>query len=131
MRGKIVENIKFAPGVLPQDITTDRTSAYYPMTNAARVAAQLTTGTIADTKKATVQLLQAKNATGTGAKALSALVEYVVDNEAGAPAFIQVEATADQMDKDFTHVAVKVTCDNAQAVQGAAVLAFGDLRYRP
>lgn len=132
MNMKIGELIDIQPGVTPQDITTDRTSSYYSMQGIGRVLAQLTTATVAATKKATVQLMQAKDDIGTGAKALTEPVEATAGT-GGEAIFLQVEAQAGEMDiaNGFTHVAVKVTCDHDSAVQGAALLIFGERSFKP
>jgi len=128
---KISERIQIKEAVTPQDIATaDVTSVYYDMKGIGRVAAALTTGTIAEGKKATVQLMQAKDDQGTGAKVLGDAVE-VLAGTGGAELLVIAEATAAEMDDDFTHIAVKVGSDdpNATPPEGAAILIFGDLSF--
>ncbi|MGB9826603.1 MAG: hypothetical protein ACPLRU_08015, partial [Desulfofundulus sp.] len=71
--------------------------------------------------------------TGTGAKTLGSAVEKVVTNAAGEAIFLTAEVKASDLDlaNGYTHVAVQVSSDNATAVNGAAVLIFGDLSFRP
>lgn len=130
---KLSELVQVKQAVVPQDIVGGKTSAYYSMSGIGRVLAVLTTGTIAQGKKATIQFMQAKDAAGTGAKILGSAVEKVVADAAGENVFLTVEAKASDLDlaNGYTHVAVQVSSDNATAVNGAAVLIFGDLSFRP
>lgn len=130
---KLSELVQVKQAVVPQDIVGGKTSAYYSMVGIGRVLAALTTATITQTKKATIQLMQAKDAAGTGAKVLGAAVEKVVTDAAGEAIFLTAEAKASDLDlvNGYTHVAVQVSSDNATAVNGAAVLIFGDLSFRP
>jgi hypothetical protein len=126
---KLSELIRIDQAIAPVDIDTDRTSNYFSMANYRQALAVLTTAALADTKNATIQLLQATNSAGAGSKALSSVV---TDIASGSEALtIQVEAKAEDMDlaNGFTHIAVKVTTDNGAAVNGAAVLIRGDGRY--
>lgn len=127
---KLSELLQIREGVTPQDISAAKTSAYYSMQGIGRVLAQATTAALAAGKKLTVQLMQAKDAAGTGAKALGAAVDVVMT--AGGAAFGQAEATAASLDhaNGYTHVAVQISSDNGVAVNGAAILIFGDLSFR-
>lgn len=114
-------------GVVNTDITTDRTGDYHDVSGARRLLGQLVTGTVADGSNATIQLMQAKDASGTDAKELTSAVEAV--SSGGEELLVEVDAEVAAMDTDFTHVAVKVTSNNGTAVPGAAVLNMGDLRF--
>lgn len=129
---KLTELVQVRQAVTPQDIVGGKTSAYYSMKGIGRVLAVLTTATIAQGKKAVIQLMQAKDSAGTGAKALGAAAEEVVADAAGKQIFLMAEAKASDLDlaNGYSHVAVQVSSDNATAVNGAAVLIFGDLSYR-
>lgn len=128
---KLSELVQAQRAITPQDIVAGKTSAYYSMSGIGRVMAVLTTATIAAGKKATIQLMQAKDAAGTGAKVLGAAVEKVAGGT-GEEIFLQVEAKAPDLDiaNGYSYVAVQVSSDNATAVNGAAVLIFGDLSFR-
>ncbi|MGD9644056.1 MAG: hypothetical protein AB7V08_15160 [Elusimicrobiales bacterium] len=128
---KLSELVRVQRAITPQDIVGGKTSAYYSMTGIGRVMAVLTTALIAAGKKATIQLMQAKDAAGTGAKPLGAAVEKVAGGT-GEEIVLQVEAKASDFDlaNGYSHVAVQVSSDNATAVNGAAVLIFGDLAFR-
>jgi hypothetical protein len=128
---KISELVQIQPGVTPQDISAAKTSPYYSMKGVGRVLAQATTAALAAGKKLTVQLMQAKDNAGTGAKVLGAAVDLVMPG--GGAAFAQAEATAASMDlaNGYTHVAVQISSDNGAAVNGAAILILGDRSFRP
>jgi len=131
---KITERVQIKEAVTPQDIATaDVTSAYYDMKGKGRVVAVLTTSTIAEGKKATVQLMQAKDDQGTDAKALGTAVE-VVAGTGGGKLLVTAEATAAEMDhaNSYSYVGVKVGTDdpNATPPEGAAILILGDLSFR-
>jgi len=130
--GKLSDFVKLETALLNADITTDRESTFRPAEGFTLYRAHLQTGTVAATKKATVQLLQAKDASGTGKKALTDPVEFTA-GDGGEVAEISVEAKQEDLDSNngFTHIAVKVTCDNATAVVGAAVLELGGASYKP
>ncbi|ACL56986.1 hypothetical protein [Methylobacterium nodulans] len=117
-------------GVVHADITTARTGAYYAAAGAQRIAADVVTGPIAATKKVTVQLLQATDGAGAGAKPLGAPVEKVAPAGGGA-LLVTAEAKTEQLDDGYSYVAVQISSDNAGAVIGTAVLLFGDNRYNP
>ena len=129
---KFTEMVDRKHGVVNADITTDRTeSVYYPAANFRKIIGVLVTGSVADTKKAGVQLLQAKDATGTDAKDLGTAVEVVAS---GAQELIVTqEADAAAMDKanGFTYAGIKVSSDNGSAVIGAAALLLAEPRYAP
>lgn len=128
---KLTELVQIKQGVMPQDIVGGKTSSYHSMAGIGRVLAVLTTATIAETKKATIQLMQAKDASGTGAKVLGVAVEKIAGTD-GEAIFLTAEAKASDLDlvNGYTHIAVQVSSDNATAVNGAAVLVFGDLSFR-
>lgn len=114
-----------------QDIdTADVTGAYYPVADYRRLYAGLITATVAQTKAATLQFFQAKDAAGTGAKALGAEVSSVAPN-GGAKLFLEQEAYVSEMDSNngFTHVALKATCNVGSAVQATALLIRDQGRY--
>lgn len=131
MNRKISEMIRTLLGVLNADITTDRTGAYHDVSGSNRILARLDTGAVAAASNATIQLLQATDDAGTGAKALSAVVTAV--SAAGEALAVEVEAQTEDMDTNngYTHVAVQVTSDNATAVVGSAVLLLAGNRFNP
>jgi len=142
---KLSELIQVQEAVAPQDIVGGKTSAYYSMAGIGRVLAVLTTAgtvtlsdgtntvtaTIAAGSKVTLQLMQAQDDQGTGAKALGNPVEKVASAN-GEAMFLTVEAKASDLDlaNSYSYVAVQVNSDNAEAVYGAAALVFGDLSFR-
>lgn len=127
---KILEIIKIEPAVLNSDITTARESTFRSAKDYRQFVAHLQTGTVAQTKVATVELLQATDASGTGKKRLGSLTTYTAPT-GGGTANITAEARQDQMDSanGFTFIAVKVTSDNATAVLGGATLTLAKPVY--
>jgi len=126
---RLTERVDVVAAVAPQDIgTADVTGGYIAVSNYREILATLITGVLTDTKLATVELLQAKDSSGTDAKAFVTAVTAVAD---GAVAVIaEVGGSMEYMDTNngFTHVAVKLTCDEAGKL-GAATLALGNKRY--
>lgn len=129
MSRKLTEQVDVVAAVAPQDIgTADVTGGYVDVSNYREILGTVITGALTDTKLATIELLQAKDASGTDAKAFVTAVTVVAD---GAVAVIaEVGGSIELMDSNngFTHVAVKVTCDEAGKL-GAATLALGNKRY--
>ena len=129
---KFTEIVDRKHGVVNADITTERTgSVYYSAASLRKIIGILVTGSVADTKKATVQLLQAKDASGTDAKNLGTAVEVVASGAQNL--VITQEADAADMDKanGFTYAGIKVSSDNAAAVIGAAAILLSEPRYAP
>ena len=127
---KLTEQIDVVLGVTPQDIgTADVTGAYVAVGNYREVLATLITGSLTATKVATVELLQATDSSGTGAKALATAVSATAPTGNGV-VIAEVGASVDSLDSNngFAYVAVKVTCDEAGKL-GAATLALGGKRY--
>lgn len=128
MNRKLSEIVRVDQVVTPVDIATDRTGVYLPLADYRQVMATVTTDTVAATKNVTVQLFQAKDAAGTGAKALSALVTKVAAT-GGEKITLSVEANTSKLEKGYTHVTAQVTSDTAVALLGAAVLVRGGGRF--
>ena len=126
---KLYEELKVIQAIAPQDIgTADVTGSYLPLADANRVLAVLTTAALTTGKIATVELLQATDASGTGSKELVAPVSGTsVDSGAVT---VQVEVCGDDFDTNngFAYFAVKATCDETAKV-GSALAIKGDLRY--
>lgn len=118
--------------IAPQDITTQRTGAYVDASGAQRILGALNVATVAQTKTATIQLMQAQDASGTNAKTLGSAVTVTAPT-GGAPLAPVAEAKAEDLDtaNGFTFVAVQAVSNNASAVNGSAVLLLADRRYRP
>lgn len=126
---KLSEKLIVKQAIAPQDIgTADVTSAYIEM-ESNRLLAVLTTASLTAGKVATIELLQATAAAGTGSKPLKAAVTGTAPTGNGAVT-VQVEVSGDEFDTNngFKYVAVKVTCDEATKL-GSAVAIFGGLRY--
>jgi len=127
---KLAEELIPVLAVAPQDIgTADVTGSYLPMADANRMLAVVTTAALTAGQTATIELLQATDASGTGAKALKAAVTGTSTAEV-LSVTAQVEVLADEFDtnNDFAFFAVKVTCSETGKL-GSAVAIKGDLRY--
>jgi len=129
---KFTELVDRKHGVINADITTERTGAtYYSMKNFRKAIGVLVTDTVADTKKATVQLLQAKDAAGDGSKVLGTAVEAV--SSGGQVLVVTQEANAEDMDSagGYTFVGIKVSSNDTSAVIGAAAILLAEPRFAP
>ncbi len=128
---KLTETLSFQTAVTPQDISAGVTSSYYSMAGIGRVVAAATTAALGVGKKLTIQFKQAQDAAGLNAKNLGNAVNVVM--AAGGAAFGTAEIQTTDMDANngFTHLAVQISSDNGVAVDGAAVLAFGDRMFVP
>ncbi len=128
--GKISEFAKHELAVYNADIVTPRTSTYRSARDFRQFAAVLVTSAITAGKKATVQLMQAKDALGTDAKVLG---DAVNSDILGGSKLVQAEAYQAAMDgqNGFTHIAVTVSSDDTVPVVGAAVLVLADASYKP
>lgn len=124
------EEIDVVLGVTPQDIgTADVTGGYVAVGSYTKMMATLVTASLTAAETATVELLQATDSSGTGAKALATAVTATAPVGNGV-VIAEVEANVDEIDSNnsFAYVAVKVTCSEATKV-GAATLALGGKRY--
>lgn len=130
MSRSLSQGLRVRASVAPQDITALRTGTFVDVSGAERILAAITTGTIAATKKVTVQFRQAQDAAGTGAKNLGSPVEKVAP-AGGASLDLTVDAKAEQLDVNFSHVSVTLISDNATAVYGSAMLVLGSNRFNP
>lgn len=126
---KMNEELEVVQGVAPQDIgTADVTGSYLPMEGANQIMATLTTAALTTGKIATVELLQATDASGTGAKALATAVSGTSVDSGAVTVSVGVKSDDFDTNNDFAYYAVKVTVDEAGKL-GAATVARGHLRY--
>lgn len=130
MNEKIFDKLKVDQAIAPQDVTTDRTSSYFPVADYGWVAAIVTTDAVAQTKVVTIQLLKAINANGDSPAAWSSVVTETAPT-GGSTLTAKVEKDVDDIGDGYTHVAVKVTSDDTGNAVGAAVLLRGSPRYAP
>lgn len=132
MPRKLTEALAFDCIVPPQDVgTADVTGAFVDVTDAGRFAVLAKAGAVTAAKILTVQLMQAQDAAGTGAKVLGAAVTAAGAGGA-APADIEIEKKVEELDgaNGFTHVTAVLGIDE-NAKLGAAWIALGDRRFRP
>ncbi|MCE9635800.1 MAG: hypothetical protein K8T90_08855 [Planctomycetes bacterium] len=132
MPRKLTEALQFDCLVAPADVgTADVTGTYFDVSNAGRFAVLAKAGPVTAGKILTVQLRQAKDAVGTGAKDLGAAVT-AAGAGGNAPADVEIEKTAADLDASngFTFVTAVLGIDE-NAKYGAAYLVRGDRRYVP
>ena len=132
MPRKLTEALQFDCIVAPQDVgTADVTGTFVDVTDAGRFVVLAKAGPVTAGKILTVQLRQAKDAAGTGAKDLGAPVTSIGAG-GNAPADVEIEHYAGELDavNGFTHVTAVLGIDEA-AKLGAAYLVRGDRRYVP
>ncbi|NUN53444.1 MAG: hypothetical protein HUU06_11745 [Planctomycetaceae bacterium] len=132
MTMKLTEALAFDCIVPPQDVgTADVTGSWVDVSKCGRFAVLAKAGAVTSAKILTVQLRQAKDAAGTGAKDLGTPV-----TAAGAggnpPADIEIERSTSELDgkNDFTHVTAVLGIDE-NAKLGAAYVVRGERRYTP
>ena len=132
MVSKISSVLKAVPNITPQDITTQRTGAYVDMSGAQRALVVATTGTVTAASTVTLQLMQAQDTAGTGAKVLGSPIVLTapVGNGPLAPS-ADVQITDLDTANGFKCIAARLVSNSGSAVQGAAVLLFGGNRYAP
>ena len=128
----IAERAAYDLGVEVQDVSTaDVTGNYVAMEGFNRVAAIAITDDLAADDAVSIQLVQAKDDSGTDVKDLGDAVS--VTGTASTPEQLFAEAKVSDLDDDFTHVAVKVsaTPDGGTTVNASAVMIRADGSYRP
>ncbi len=132
MTKKLTEALGFDCIVEPQDVgTADVTGTWVDVRHSGRLVVLAKAGAVTAGKILTVQLRQAKDAAGTGAKDLGAVVTSVGAGGA-APPDVEIEKTPFDLDgaNDFTHVTAVLGIDE-NAKLGAAYVVRGDRRYVP
>ena len=132
MNSKLTERLDLQSIIAPQDVgTADVTGTYVDVSKAGRFVVLAKAGAVTAAKILTVQLMQAQDAAGTGAKVLGAAVTAAGAGGA-APADIEIEKKVEELDgaNGFTHVTAVLGIDE-NAKLGAAWIALGDRRFRP
>jgi len=132
MPQKLTETLAFDAIVAPQDVgTADVTGAFIDVSDAKRFVVLAKAGAVTAGKTLTVQLRQAKDAAGTGAKDLGTPVT-AVGAGGNAPADVAIEKYAADLDgaNGFTHVTAVLGIDE-NAKLGAAYVVRGERRYVP
>jgi hypothetical protein len=132
MPRKLTEALQFDCIVPPQDVgTADVTGVFVDVSDAKRFVVLAKAGAVTAGKTLTVQLRQAKDAAGTGAKDLGLPVTSVGAG-GNPPADVEIERYSGDLDESngFTHVTAVLGIDE-NAKLGAAYLVRGDRRYVP
>lgn len=128
----IKERFTLDMSVAVQDVSTaDVTGSYVDMANFNRVAAVVVTDELAADDAVSIQLLQAKDSSGTDAKDLGDAVSVTGTADTAEQLFAEAKAT--DLDADFSHVAVKIsaTPDGSTTVNAAGSIIRADGSYRP
>jgi hypothetical protein len=132
MPKKLTEALAFDSIVAPQDVgTADVTGAWNDVSDAKRFVVLAKAGAVTAGKTLTVQLRQAQDAAGAGAKDLG-LPATSVGVGGAAPPDVEIEHYAADLDSKngFTYVTAVLGIDE-NAKLGAAYLVRGDRRYVP
>ncbi len=132
MTMKLTEALAFDVIVAPQDVgTADVTGSWIDVSNCKRFVVLAKAGAVTAAKVLTVQLRQAKDAAGTGAKDLGAPVT-AVGAGGNPPTDVEIERYSGDLDatNGFTHVTAVLGIDE-NAKLGAAYVVRGDRRYVP
>lgn len=124
----LMERASHDIGVAAQDVgTADVTGDWFAMADFRRVMAVAVSEAVTENDTLTVQLRQAKDDSGDEAKDLG---DAVTVTAGGAePLIAMAEARVEEMDADFTHVAVQLSASD-DGTDAAAVLIRGDGRFR-
>ena len=132
MTMKLTEASQFDCIVPPQDVgTADVTGTFTDVSNCKRFVVLAKAGAVTAAKTLTVQLRQAKDAAGTGAKDLGLPVTSVGAG-GNPPADVEIEHYSGDLDaaNGFTFVTAVLGIDE-NAKLGAAYLVRGERRYLP
>lgn len=132
MPRKLTEALQFDCIVAPQDVgTADITGTFVDVSDAKRFVVLAKAGAVTAAKVLTVQLRQAKDASGTAAKDLGTAVT-AAGAGGNAPADVEIEKRSAELDgaNGFTHVTAVLGIDE-NAKLGAAWLVRGDRKYVP
>ncbi len=130
MNSTLLQRVRVAAGVAPQDIAAGVTGPFVSIVGAGRILAAVATANLAAGKKVTVQFKQATSAAGAGAKDLGAPVDFIAP--AGGAAIAQgAEVNVSAIDDGFEFVAVNLTTDAGAALVASASLLLGDNRFNP
>lgn len=123
---RIYERNQFAV-LAPQSITGAAvTSSYVSMAKARRFCAVVITETIAAGESVQADILEAKDAAGTGAQAIAGATVTLNDTIQG-PAIVEVHT--DNMTDGYSHLAIRATVTGTVLVGAVAVIS--DLAKRP
>ena len=125
MRQRIVEDNIFDK-LAPQSVNGAAvTSSYADMSKAVRYAAIVNTEAIGTGESVAIQIMEAKDSTGTGAQAITGATLTLGEGKN----FGIVEVMVDNMTDGFTHLATRLTVTGTVVV--SAVLVRSDLVNRP
>jgi hypothetical protein len=128
----LYKRAKIDVGLLSQSIaSSNKTGGYFDMQMYRKALAILNVGTMADTNTAVIELLQAKDVSGTEAKAIEGATATVtaVGALTSGCAFVEVDVLSLDVNNGFEYIAAKVTTTGT--IVSGVVLLRGDGRFEP
>jgi len=123
---------KIDVGLPAQSIaSTSVTGTYFEMQMYRKALAILDVGAMDAENTATIEILQAKDAAGTGAKAITGASAAITATGtlASGCAFVEVDVSSLDLANGFEYIAIKVTTN--ATLNAAAILVRGDGRFEP
>ncbi|QNB48203.1 hypothetical protein BR63_19170 [Thermanaerosceptrum fracticalcis] len=112
-------------------VSANVTGAYFGMQMYNKALAVLNVGAMADTNTAKIELLQAKDASGTDAKAITGAEATITasGSKTSGCAFVEVDVSSLDLANGFEYIAAKVTTTGT--IVSSVVLLRGDGRFEP
>ena len=126
------KRLKIDNGLTSQSIATGtKTGSFFGMQMYERALAILNVGAMADTNTAKIEVLQAKDTSGTDAKAIEGATATITASGSltGGCAFIEINVSSLDINNGFEYIAAKVTTTGT-IVSGVTLLR-GDGRFEP
>jgi len=130
---KLSEILAIDLGVEPADSQDESSAVFLSMADYDRVMAIAEIETMTDTKILTVQLRQATDAAGSGAKDLGTAGTFTAATAVALMGHAVAEANSNEMDtaNSFTFVGVRVTTDEGGNLMMGASIIRGMAKARP
>jgi hypothetical protein len=129
MNEELSELVKPELAIAPVSIDSGVMSDYFPVSGYRKIRAIAFATDVAEGETLTVQLYQGKNALGGTPIVLgSAVVSTAVDPSNDESLLAEVCARMEELDADYTHVAVHVDTSDT-GITGGAILEFAEPRF--
>lgn len=129
---QIYKRAKIDVGLLSQSIaSSNKTGGYFGMQMYGKALAILNVGAMADTNTAKIELLQAKDESGTDAKAIEGAEAIITASGTltSGCAFVEVNVFSLDINNGYEYIAAKVTTTGT--IVCGVVLLRGDGRFEP
>lgn len=137
---RLTEQLKVDNAIPSQSLgASNVTSDYFDMTKYRDALFMVNSGALADTNMVKMEIMQAKDASGTDAKAVNdadgnpLVVEFTNDTGSSMDAaelLAEVQGALMDTNNGFTHIAVKITSDDASS-NVSGTLIRGNGRFMP